>query len=499
MINLPILPILICLPLIGLLFILMSSENDENSIQSKKSAIWTSLSNFLLSLYLPLNFNKDIPHFQFVNSFNWFNSDNLKFILGVDGISMPFIVLSTFLILLCVIYIYPQKKKNMRMYLASFILLESFLVGTFSAIDLFSFYIFFESILIPMYLIIGFWGGDRRVYSAYKFFLYTLLGSVLMLIAIIFLYQEFGTTSIARLLDYTLPFYLQVWLWLAFFASFAVKIPMWPFHTWLPDAHVEAPTAGSVLLAAILLKMAGYGFIRFSIGLFPLASDYFTPFIFSLSLIAIIYTSLVALMQEDMKKLIAYSSVAHMGYVTLGIFTLTQQGVQGSLYQMISHGMVSAALFISVGVIYERMHTRLIKSYGGIVTIMPRFAVLLMIFALASLGLPGTTGFIGEFLILIAAFEKNTIVAFIASLGVILGAAYMLWLYRRVVFGKIRNEELKQMKDLNKSEILILVLLALPILYFGFYPDPILKTVNISVENLINNYDLILNNEIVRK
>tara|TARA_B100001741_G_C16426393_1_gene538760 strand:- start:2 stop:964 length:963 start_codon:yes stop_codon:yes gene_type:complete len=320
-----------------------------------------------------------------------------------------------------------------------------------------------------------------------------------MLVAIIFIYWQTGTTDITQLYSIGIDIKYQNLLWLAFFSSFAVKTPMWPVHTWLPDAHVEAPTAGSVLLAAILLKMAGYGFIRFSIGLFPSASEYFTPFIFSLSLIAIVYTSLVALMQEDMKKLIAYSSVAHMGYVTLGIFTFTQQGLQGSLYQMISHGLVSAALFLSVGVIYERMHTRLIRNYGGIVMIMPKFSVLLMIFALASLGLPGTSGFIGEFLILIAAFEKNILVAAIASLGVILGAAYMLWLYRRVVFGEIKNNELKKLFDLNRSEILILTFLALPILYFGFYPDPILTTINISVENLLSNYELAINNEIVKK
>jgi NADH-quinone oxidoreductase subunit M len=350
-----------------------------------------------------------------------------------------------------------------------------------------------------MFLIIGIWGADRRVYSAFKFFLYTLLGSVLMLVAIIFIYWQTGTTDITQLNSIGIDAKYQNLLWLAFFSSFAVKTPMWPVHTWLPDAHVEAPTAGSVLLAAILLKMAGYGFIRFSIGLFPLASEYFTTFVFFLSLIAIVYTSLVALMQEDMKKLIAYSSVAHMGYVTLGIFTFTQQGLQGSLYQMISHGLVSAALFLSVGVIYERMHTRLISNYGGIVMIMPKFAVLLMIFALASLGLPGTSGFIGEFLILIAAFEKNILVAAIACLGVILGAAYMLWLYRRVIFGEIKNHELKKMLDLDRSEILILASLALPILYFGFYPDPILKTIDISVENLISNYELAINNEIVKK
>ena len=496
--DFPILSSLILLPSVGAIFIFFSKNRDNKNISSKYIALFVSVVNFILSIYLWYSFDITTFDFQFIEERRWLTGF-VNYKVGVDGISILFIILTTFVTSLCIISVNNTVKYRLKDFLIAILLMETFMIGVFCSLDLLVFYLFFEGGLIPMFLIIGIWGGDRRVYSAFKFFLYTLLGSVLMLVAIIFIYWQTGTTDIIQLYAIGIDPKYQNLLWLAFFSSFAVKTPMWPVHTWLPDAHVEAPTAGSVLLAAILLKMAGYGFIRFSIGLFPLASDYFTPFIFSLSLIAIIYTSLVALMQEDMKKLIAYSSVAHMGYVTLGIFTLTQQGVQGSLYQMISHGMVSAALFLSVGVIYERMHTRLIKSYGGIVTIMPRFAVLLMIFALASLGLPGTTGFIGEFLILIAAFEKNTVVAVIASLGVILGAAYMLWLYRRVVFGKIRNEELKQMKDLNKSEILILVLLALPILYFGFYPDPILKTVNISVENLINNYDLILNNEIVRK
>ena len=496
--DFPILSSLILLPSVGAIFIFFSKNRDNKNISSKYIALFVSVVNFILSIYLWYSFDINSFDFQFIEERRWLTGF-VNYKVGVDGISILFIILTTFVTSLCIISVNNTVKYRLKDFLIAILLMETFMIGVFCSLDLLVFYLFFEGGLIPMFLIIGIWGGDRRVYSAFKFFLYTLLGSVLMLVAIIFIYWQTGTTDIIQLYAIGIDPKYQNLLWLAFFSSFAVKTPMWPVHTWLPDAHVEAPTAGSVLLAAILLKMAGYGFIRFSIGLFPLASDYFTPFIFSLSLIAIIYTSLVALMQEDMKKLIAYSSVAHMGYVTLGIFTLTQQGVQGSLYQMISHGMVSAALFLSVGVIYERMHTRLIKSYGGIVTIMPRFAVLLMIFALASLGLPGTTGFIGEFLILIAAFEKNTVVAVIASLGVILGAAYMLWLYRRVVFGEIKNEELKQMKDLNKSEILILVFLALPILYFGFYPDPILKTVNISVENLINNYDLILNNEIVRK
>ena len=342
-----------------------------------------------------------------------------------------------------------------------------------------------------MFLIIGIWGGPRRVYSAFKFFLFTLLGSVLLLIAVISIYWITGTTDMIQLLLWTnIPKEYQYLLWLAFFSSFAVKLPMWPVHTWLPDAHVEAPTAGSVILAAILLKMAGYGFIRFSIGLFPVASDFFTPLIFLLSIIAIVYTSLVALMQEDMKKLIAYSSVAHMGFVTVGIFTLTKQGLEGSIIQMISHGLISAALFLCVGVVYDRVHSRLISSYGGLVHITPKYAVIFMIFTLAALGLPGTSGFVGEILILIGAFQKNILVAVLVSSGVIFAAAYMLWLYKRVIFGKINNNELKKICDLNKTEIFILSSLAFLTLFFGFYPEPLLRTVDISVSELIRNYEM---------
>ena len=490
MLNLPILPILICLPLIGLFFILLSTENDEFAEQAKRSAIWTSSSNFLLSLYLPLNFDKDIPHFQFVNSFNWFNSDNLKFSLGVDGLSMPFIVLSTFLILLCVIYLYPQKKKNMRIYLASFILLESFLVGTFSAIDLFSFYIFFESILIPMYIIIGFWGGERRIYSAYKFFLYTFLGSVLMLVAIIFLYQEFGTTSIPRLLDYSLPFYIQVWLWLAFFSSFAVKIPMWPFHTWLPDAHVEAPTEGSVILAGILLKLGGYGFIRFNLSILPDASIFFTPFVYFLSVVAIVYTSFIALVQEDMKKLIAYSSVAHMGFVTLGIFSANIQGLQGAIIQMISHGIISGALFFSIGSIYNRYQTKQINFFGGLGNRMPKFSVFFLIFSLGAIGFPGTSGFIGEYLTLMAVYSKNTLIAFISATGVILAASYMLMLYKKVFLGDISSNIEKKSSDLNNFEIITFLILIFMILVLGIKPNLVLDYTSSSLERIIELYPI---------
>ena len=490
MISLPILPILIVLPLIGLVFIFLSSEQDENAEQSKKSALWTSTSNFFLSLYLPVNFDKSIPHFQFVNSFSWFNNDSLRFSLGVDGLSMPFIVLSTFLILVCIIFILPQTKKNMKMYLASFLVLESFLIGTFSALDLFSFYIFFESILIPMYLIIGFWGGERRIYSAYKFFLYTLLGSVLMLIAIIFLYQEFGTISIPKLLDYTLPFYIQIWLWIAFFSSFAVKIPMWPFHTWLPDAHVEAPTEGSVILAGILLKLGGYGFIRFNLSILPDASIFFTPFIYFLSVVAIIYTSYIALVQEDMKKLIAYSSVAHMGFVTLGIFSANIQGLHGAIIQMISHGIISAALFFSIGSIYNRYKTKRIEFFGGLNVKLPKFSVVFLIFTLGSIGLPGTSGFVGEYLTLLAVYSKNTMVAFISTFGVILSASYMLKLYKRVFLGELSKNLDNKNDDINIFEICLYVVLVILIFVIGIKPGLILSYTTASLERIIQLYPI---------
>jgi len=367
------------------------------------------------------------------------------------------------------------------------------MLGVFCSLDLVIFYLFFEGGLIPMFLIIGIWGGPKRVYSAFKFFLFTLLGSVLMLIAIISINWITGTTDVIKLLDIRIPQEYQYLLWLAFFSSFAVKLPMWPFHTWLPDAHVEAPTAGSVILAAILLKMAGYGFMRFSLGLFPAASDYFTPLIFTLSIIAIIYTSLVALMQDDMKKLIAYSSVAHMGFVTIGIFSLTKQGLEGSIIQMMSHGLISAALFLCVGVVYDRLHSRMISSYGGLVNIMPKYAFVFMIFALAALGLPGTSGFVGEFLVLVGTFQINIFVAVLASLGVILAAAYMLWLYKRVIFGKMASSEIKAMTDLNKTEIYIFASLVFLTLFFGIYPEPLFNTIDISVSNLIDNYQTDLN------
>ena len=488
--NIPILPILIIIPLVGLFFVLLSPENDENAFQSKKSALWTTGTNFFLSLYLPLKFDSEIPHFQFVNSFEWFNNENLKFSLGVDGISMPFIILSTFLIAISILFIFPQQKKNMKMYLSSFLLLESFLVGTFSAMDLFSFYIFFESILIPMYLIIGFWGGERRIYSAYKFFLYTLLGSVFMLIAVIFLYQEFGTTSIPMLLDSTLPFYIQQWLWLAFFSSFAIKIPMWPFHTWLPDAHVEAPTEGSVILAGILLKLGGYGFIRFNLSILPDASIFFTPFVYFLSVIAIVYTSIIAIVQEDMKKLIAYSSVAHMGFVTIGIFSASIQGIQGAIIQMISHGIISAALFFSIGSIYNRCKTKEINFYGGLNRFMPKLSAFFLVFVLGAIGFPGTSGFVGEYLTLLSAYAKNTTIAVLAATGVILAASYMLYLYKNVFLGPASDNLSKKVSDLNVYEISVYILLMLLIFIIGIKPNFLLDYTSSSIERIIKLYPI---------
>ena len=490
--NFPVLSSLILLPTIGSLFLFFSKDKPNNNQTIKYVALFTSIVNFLISIYLWYQFDSTTSDFQFVEDRQWIKGF-INYKVGIDGISILFIVLTTFITPLCILSVNNTVKNRLRDFLIAILIMESFMIGVFCALDLVIFYLFFEAGLIPMFLIIGIWGGPRRVYSAFKFFLYTLLGSVLMLVAIISIYWINGTTDVVKLYELGIDTKYQNLLWLAFFSSFAVKTPMWPVHTWLPDAHVEAPTAGSVLLAAILLKMAGYGFIRFSLGLFPEASEAFTPLIYTLSVIAIIFTSLIALMQEDMKKLIAYSSVAHMGFVTLGIFTIQQQGIEGSIIQMISHGLVSAALFLCVGVVYDRMHSRLISTYGGIVTIVPKYAVLFMIFTLAALGLPGTSGFIGEFLILMGTFKDNFLVAVLASLGVILGAAYMLWLYKRVFFGKLINEELKKLTDLNKSEIVILISLAIPTLFFGFYPEPLMNTIEVSVKNLIDMYNLNIN------
>tara|TARA_B100000686_G_scaffold302338_1_gene338326 strand:+ start:35 stop:1537 length:1503 start_codon:yes stop_codon:yes gene_type:complete len=486
--NFPILSAIIFIPLIGALFILITRGSQKNIEKNcKYVAIFTSLTNFFLSLFLWYLFDNTISDFQFIEKKNWINGV-INFQLGIDGISILFILLTTFIVPICIFSGISSIKFKIKEFFIAILVLETLMLGVFCSLDLVIFYLFFEGGLIPMFLIIGIWGGPKRVYSAFKFFLFTLLGSVLMLIAIISIYWITGTTDVIKLLDIRIVQEYQYLLWLAFFSSFAVKLPMWPFHTWLPDAHVEAPTTGSVILAAILLKMAGYGFIRFSIGLFPVASDFFTPLIFSLSIIAILYTSLVALMQDDMKKLIAYSSVAHMGFVTIGIFTLTKQGLEGSIIQMISHGLISAALFLCVGVLYDRYHSRMISSYGGLVNIMPKYAFVFMIFTLAALGLPGTSGFVGEFLVLVGAFQSNVLVAVLASLGVILAAAYMLWLYRRVVFGRLASSEIKELKDLNKVEIYIFSSLVFLTLFFGIYPEPLFNTIDISINNLIDKY-----------
>ncbi len=485
--NFPILSTIIFIPLLGSLFILLFRTNNNQS--AIYISIFTSVVNFILALFLWYSFDRNFNGFQFVEEKDWIVG-LVNFKLGIDGISILFIVLTAFITPICIISCINSVKKRIKEFLIAILVLETFMIGVFCSLDLVIFYLFFEAGLIPMFLIIGIWGGPRRVYSAFKFFLYTLCGSVLMLVAIITIYWITGTTDVLKIYEIKIPQEYQYLLWLAFFSSFAVKLPMWPVHTWLPDAHVEAPTAGSVILAAILLKMAGYGFLRFSIGMFPIASDYFVPFIYTLSIIAIIYTSLVALMQDDMKKLIAYSSVGHMGFVTLGIFTFTAQGIEGGMYQMLSHGLVSAALFLCVGVLYDRMHTRMINDYGGVVNILPKFSLLFIIFVLGGLGLPGTSGFVGEFLVLLGAFKKNYLVAILASIGVVLAAAYMLWLAKRVVFGEVKNDKIKALKDMNFSESFVLLLLIFSTLFFGFYPDPILDTISVSVSNLIDNHEL---------
>jgi len=486
----PLLSVIIFLPLVGSLIILLIKEDSINSINIKWAALWTSIGTFLLSCLLWIQFDYDNNSYQFVEKIRWFDDLNFNYHIGVDGISLFMILLSTFLTPLCVLASWKNIKNNIKEYMLSFLFLETVMIGMFASIDILLFYIFFEAVLIPMYLIIGIWGGERRIYASFKFFLYTLLGSVLMLIAIIIIYRNTGIMNIQDLQGNYFDKSTQKFLWLAFFASFAVKIPMWPFHTWLPDAHVEAPTAGSVILAGVLLKMGGYGFIRFSLGMLPEATEYFMPLIMTLSIIAIIYTSLVALAQEDIKKLIAYSSVAHMGIVTIGIFLVNQQGLEGAMMQMISHGVVSAALFLCVGVIYDRMHTRRISFYGGLVNKMPIYATVFMIFMLASIGLPGTSGFIGELLVILGAFKVSTFIAIGASLGIILSAIYMLFLYKRIIFGGIVNEKLKDILDLDQREKIILIPLILAVLVIGIFPNIFLEPMRESIEVIILNYEL---------
>ena len=483
------------LPLLGavIIFVFIRGEEAEVARNSRHMALWTSLVTFLLSLFIWFEFERGTAAFQFVERYEWIPALGIGYHMGVDGISMMFVLLTTLLTPLCVLASWEAITERVKEYMIAFLVMETLMVGMFCALDFIVFYIFFEGVLIPMFLIIGVWGGQRRVYAAFKFFLYTLAGSVLMLLAILTIYFQGETTDIPTLIaELRLDPGLQVWLWLAFFAAFAVKVPMWPVHTWLPDAHVEAPTAGSVILAGILLKMGAYGFLRFSLPLLPDASEFFTPLVFALSIVAVIYTSLVALAQEDMKKLIAYSSVAHMGLVTLGIFTVTQQGVEGAIYQMLSHGIVSAALFLIVGVVYDRIHSRLIERYDGLVERMPAYAFAFMIFMLASAGLPGTGGFVGEFLVIVGAFKVNTLVALLAASGMVLGAAYMLYLYRRVIFGVMTKDDLKGILDLSWRERAVFAPLLIMVFWMGIYPASFIDVMAASVTNLIDNYEAAL-------
>lgn len=487
-----ILTIVTFLPLLGALFVLLVPGNDDVAVTNmRRISLVTTLITFVFSLIMWAMFDPANTGFQFVQNYEWIGGV-IGYRMGVDGISVLFIVLTALLLPMCILASWKSITVRVREYMVVFLILETLMIGVFATLDLAMFYVFFEGTLIPMFLIIGVWGGKRRVQAAYKFFFYSFIGTVLMLLAIMAMYWQAGTLDIAELLKVDFPESMQFWLWLAFFASFAVKMPMWPFHRWLPEAHVEAPTAGSVILAAILLKMGGYGFLRFSLPMFPDASAYFANFVFFLSVAAIIITSLVALVQDDIKKLIAYSSVAHMGFVTMGIFTANVYGVEGAIFQMISHGFISGALFLCVGVIYDRLHTREIAAFGGLVERMPKYAVVFMVFTMANVGLPGTSGFVGEFLTLLAIFQVNIWVAIGATFGVILSACYALWLYRRVIFGVMDKEVLKSLLDLDRREMFTLVPLLVLTIFFGFYPAPILDAIGPAVEALVNNYALSL-------
>jgi NADH-quinone oxidoreductase subunit M len=484
----PLLSLVTFLPLVGAGFIL-TTRGDEAVVarNARNIALWTSLIDFALSLLLWFQFDPNIADFQFVERADWVTLGGFQFAyhMGIDGISLFFVLLSTLLTLLAIVSAWEAIQLRVKEFMIAFLVLETFMVGIFCALDFVLFYMFFEGVLVPMFLIIGVWGGPNRIYSAFKFFLYTFLGSILMLLAVIAVYFQTGTTDIEVALTHVFPAGLQKWLWLGFFASFAVKVPMWPVHTWLPDAHVEAPTAGSVILAGILLKLGGYGFIRFSLPMFPLASSYFTPLIFTLSAIAVIYTSLVALAQLDMKKLVAYSSIAHMGLVTMGTFAVTSEAVQGAMIQMLSHGLVSAALFLCVGVLYDRLHTHEIMRFGGLVERMPAYAFVFMVFTLGAVGLPGTSGFVGEFLILLGTFRVSTLYATLAATGMFLGVAYMLYLYRRVIFGTITRADLRGILDLSPREKAVFAPLLVLVLWMGFYPNSFLRPIQASVDHLV--------------
>ncbi|MCR0982057.1 NADH-quinone oxidoreductase subunit M [Roseomonas populi] len=489
----PLLSLLTFLPLAGVVAILCV-RGDEATVASNArwTALWTSLIVFVLSLILWFQFDASVVEPQFVEQMNWLPDFGVNYHMGVDGISVLFVLLSTLLTPICILASWEAVQTRVREYMIAFLVLETMMVGMFCALDLIIFYVFFEGVLIPMFLIIGIWGGQRRVYAAFKFFLYTLLGSVLMLLAILALWYNAGSTDIAVLMQKAVPSSWQYWMFLAFFASFAVKVPMWPVHTWLPDAHVEAPTAGSVILAGVLLKMGGYGFLRFSIPLFPEASQFFAPMMFALSVVAVIYTSMVAFAQQDMKKLIAYSSVAHMGVVTVGLFTFNQQGISGAIFTMLAHGVVSGALFLCVGVVYDRLHTREIARYGGVAKVMPAYALVFMLFTMASVALPGTANFPGEFLVITGAWRSNGWVALGTGMGMILGAAYMLWLYRRVVFSRITRDEVRGLLDLSPRELAIFAPLIVLTLWMGIYPSSFTHVWEASVAALIERHEAAL-------
>ena len=486
--NWPILSLVTFMPLLGVAFLLMiRSTGPVADNNARYVALWTSGFTFIISLVLLFGFDNNATAYQFEEFAVWIEGTGINYHMGVDGLSMPFVLLSTFLMPFAILASWKSVTHRVKEYMIAFLVLETMMIGMFASLDMLMFYLFFEGVLIPMFLIIGVWGGPRRVYAAFKFFLYTLLGSVLMLVCMLAMYNMAGTTDIVVLTAFDFAPALQTWLFLGFFASFAVKVPMWPVHTWLPDAHVEAPTAGSMILAGVLLKMGGYGFLRFSLPMFPEASEYFAPFIFALSVVAVIYTSLVALAQSDMKKLIAYSSVAHMGFVTIGIFSLNEQGIAGAMFQMISHGLVSAALFFCVGVVYDRLHTRDIDAYGGVADTMPRYAAWFMFMMLASVGLPGTSGFVGEMLVLVGAWQAAPWVAIFSATGLILGACYMLWLYRRVVFGRAVKRAVLNMPRLEGRETFIFVPLTILVIWFGVYPSSLIDVMDVTIGELLSD------------